>query len=88
MIKLDLKDNDKVSLANEYGSINVPIALTEDIMPKVICYPHGWGHKNPKLSFANQHPGENINYLTDSSKLDKLSGQPVMNGYKVILKKI
>ena len=52
-------------------------------MPGVVCYPHGWGHKNSKLSYANMHPGENINVLTDSHKLEKLSGMPLMNGYKV-----
>jgi len=86
--RLNLNNNDNVVIENRLGCVQVPIQITEDIMPGVICYPHGWGHKNPKLSFANQHPGENINVLTDSHKLDKLSGQPVMNGYSVFLKKI
>ena len=83
-----LKNDDIIILENNLGSIKVPVEITENIMPGVLCYPHGWGHKNPKLSFANQHPGVNVNVLTDSHKLDKLSGQPVMNGYKVQLKKL
>jgi anaerobic selenocysteine-containing dehydrogenase len=84
---LNLKNDDNIIIENKLGSVTVPIEITERIMSGVICYPHGWGHKNPKLSFANQHPGENINVLTDSHKLDKLSGQPVMNGYNVRIRK-
>ncbi|MHA1343882.1 MAG: molybdopterin-containing oxidoreductase family protein, partial [Promethearchaeota archaeon] len=85
--QLNLKNDDIVIVENNLGSINIPIQLTDDIIRNVICYPHGWGHRNPKLSFANQYPGENINILTDSRKLDRYSGQPLMNGYRVILKK-
>ena len=83
--RLNLQQDEMVILRNEIGSVELPIEITEDIIPKVLCYPHGWGHKNTYLSFANQHPGENINQLTDSYKLDKLSGMPLMNGYKVQL---
>ena len=55
-------------LQNEFGSIKIPISPTDDIMSGVVCYPHGWGHKNSYLSYANQHSGENINVLTNSSK--------------------
>jgi len=83
--RLSLNQDEVVMLQNELGSIEVPIEITDDIMPGIICYPHGWGHKNSHLSFANMHPGENINQLTNSHKLDQLSGMPQMNGYKVKL---
>ena len=83
--RLNLHQDEVVVLRNELGSVELPIEITDDILPGVVCYPHGWGHKNPYLSFANQHPGENINQLTDSHELDKLSGMPRMNGYKVQL---
>ncbi len=85
--RLNLHQDDKVILENNLGSVQVAIEVTGDIMAGVVCYPHGWGHNNPKLSFANQHPGDNINKLTDSHKLDKLSGMPVFNGYTVRLRK-
>ena len=87
-IKLNLSNDDMVMLKNELGSIKAPIQITDDILQGVICYPHGWGHKNPYLSFANQHPGANINVLTNSDELEKLTGMPLMNGYKVKLLKI
>ncbi len=86
--RLGLNSTDYVKIENDFGSITVPILITENIMPKVLFYPHGWGHKNPHLSFANQHPGANINKLTNSWALEKLSGMPLMNGYKVRLSKL
>ncbi|MBD3228956.1 MAG: hypothetical protein GF329_12275 [Candidatus Lokiarchaeota archaeon] len=85
--RLNLKNEEIVIIENRFGSIKVPIKITDDIMQGVVCYPHGWGHKNPALSFANEHPGENINLLTNSHRLEKLSGMPKLNGYKVFLKK-
>ncbi|MFX1298932.1 MAG: molybdopterin dinucleotide binding domain-containing protein, partial [Promethearchaeota archaeon] len=86
-IRLSLNEDEMVRLENNLGSMIVPIEITTDVMPGVVCYPHGWGHKNPHLSFANQHPGENINVLTNSNKLDSLCGMPQFNGYKVKLKR-
>jgi len=85
---LNINDEDKVRISNNFGYIDVPVIISEDIIKGSVFYPHGWGHKNPKLSYANQHPGENINKLTDSHKLEKLSGMPIMNGYRVKLIKI
>ena len=86
--KLNLDNDELVTLENENGSVNLPLQIIDEVLPNILCYPHGWGHKNKHLSFANQHPGENINVLTSSDKLDSLSGMPVLNGYKVILRKI
>jgi anaerobic selenocysteine-containing dehydrogenase len=86
--RLNLSDNERVLLENEQGAITLPLQITDDIMQKVLCYPHGWGHKNPQLSLANKQAGENINTLTNSIKLDRLSGMPLMNGYKIKLTKL
>jgi len=83
--RLNLHNGDIVKLENAQGSIIVPLKLTTDIMAGVVCYPHGWGHKNPFLSFANQHSGANINQLTPSKFLDPLCGMPIFNGYKVTI---
>ena len=86
--RLNLINDDIVIVRNNLGSISTPIQITDDVMPSVICYPHGWGHKNPYLSVANRNPGENVNVLTDSKKLEKIAGMPLMNGYKVEIEKI
>ncbi|MHA1279510.1 MAG: molybdopterin dinucleotide binding domain-containing protein, partial [Candidatus Helarchaeota archaeon] len=83
--RLGLKEQNYVVLESIQGKVELPIEITDNIIAGVLCYPHGWGHKNPMLSFANQHPGENINVLTNSYNLDKISGMPVFNGCKVRL---
>ncbi len=70
------------------GAIRVPVHVTDDMMPGVVYCPHGWGHRNPRLSRASQHPGENVNELTDSATLDVLSGIPRFNGTPVTLEKL
>jgi len=86
--RLHLTDDEVVRITTEFGSIAVPIRITDEVMPGVLCYPHGWGHDNPRLSFAAMHPGKNINYLTNSLDLEELTGMPRMNGYKVHLQKL
>jgi anaerobic selenocysteine-containing dehydrogenase len=85
--RLGVEEPNHVVLESAQGTVELPIEITEDIIAGVVCYPHGWGHKNPRLSFANQHPGENINVLTDSHTLDRTSGIPVFNGYKIKLRR-
>lgn len=86
--KLNISNEELVIVENPLGTLKLPIKITDEVIPNVLCYPHGWGHKNPKLSFANQHAGENINMLTNSAVLDSLSGQPLLNGYRVELRKV
>lgn len=86
--RINLQQKDIVILENDLGSIKVPIQISDDVIPGVLCYPHGWGHKAPTLSFAAQHPGDNYNFLTNSHRLDPLSGMPKMNGVRVKLKKL
>lgn len=83
--RLKITDDAWVILKNGQGSVEVPVMITADIMPGVVSYPHGWGHNNPMLSFAREHPGANINILTNSTDLDKLCGMPIFNGDKVKL---
>ncbi|MGV9199152.1 MAG: molybdopterin dinucleotide binding domain-containing protein [Promethearchaeia archaeon] len=82
---LNLRNSEKVILKNELGEIKVPMLITEKIIKNVICYPHGWGHKNLHLSFASKHAGKNINLLTNNKEMNPLYGQPLMNGYRVSL---
>ncbi|MGV9171878.1 MAG: molybdopterin dinucleotide binding domain-containing protein [Promethearchaeia archaeon] len=77
---LNLRNSEKVILKNELGEIKVPMLITEKIIKNVICYPHGWGHKNLHLSFASKHA-----LLTNNKEMNPLYGQPLMNGYRVSL---
>lgn len=84
-----ISDGDPVSVSSRVGSIRIPAALSDDIMPGVISIPHGWGHdiEGIKLAVASQHAGVNTNILTDDQFLDSLSGNAALNGVPVSLSK-
>jgi anaerobic selenocysteine-containing dehydrogenase len=67
------------------GKLEVPVEITEAILPGVVSLPHGWGHTAPgsRLSVAATQPGVNFNALLDSSLIEPLSGTAVLNGVPV-----
>jgi anaerobic selenocysteine-containing dehydrogenase len=85
--RLGLVDGATARVSSAAGSIDVPVALTDAIMPGVVCIPYGWGHGLPgtQQAVAAGHPGVNVNVLTDSSVIDPLSGNAVLNGIPVTI---
>lgn len=84
-----LEDGDMAVVSSRVGSIKIPVALSDDMMPGVISIPHGWGHQmdGVELRVAKQHAGVNTNILTDETFLDSLSGNAVLNGIPVSVNK-
>ncbi|NRA09607.1 MAG: molybdopterin-dependent oxidoreductase [Myxococcales bacterium] len=78
-------DAEEILLVSRAGRIQVVVEVTEDIMPGVVSLPHGWGHDRPgtRLGVAQAHAGVNSNVLTDSERMDPLSGNAVLNGIPV-----
>jgi len=85
-----LKDGDMAKITSAVGSIEVPIEVTDDVMPGVICLPHAWGHtrKGTRQRVANAHPGASLNDITDHNVMDELTGNAVVHGVPVNLKKV
>jgi anaerobic selenocysteine-containing dehydrogenase len=85
--RLGLTDGEPASVTSERGSIEVPVEVTDAIMPGVVSIPHGWGHDDPdaRMSIAAAHPGANSNLLADECAVDALSGNAVLNGIPVEL---
>ncbi len=85
--RLGLSDGATARLSSAAGFIDVPVALTDAIMPGVVCVPYGWGHGLPgtQQAVAAGHPGVNVNVLTDASVVDPLSGNAVLNGIPVTI---
>jgi anaerobic selenocysteine-containing dehydrogenase len=77
-----LTSGQTVSVRSNVGSIDVPIEITEEMMPGVVSIPHGWGHDRlgVRLEVAQQHTGESINDLTDGLAIDALCGTAAFNG--------
>ena len=74
-----------VRVSSRRAAIELPVELSEEIMPGVVCMPHLWGHNRPgtRQRVANATPGVSMNDLTDSSVIDELTGNAVVNGVPV-----
>jgi len=85
--RLGLVDGKTARVASAAGVIEVPVEVTDAIMPGVVSIPHGWGHcvNGTQQGVAAAHPGANSNVLADDSKTDAISGNAVLNGIPVTL---
>ena len=83
--KRGVKAGDTVSVVSVAGQIEVPVELTESIMPGVVSMPHGWGHgkSGTRMTVANGSPGVNTNILSPPTFLDEPSGNGALNGIPV-----
>jgi anaerobic selenocysteine-containing dehydrogenase len=80
-----IADGVRVRVRSRVGEIELPAEVTEDMMPGVVCIPHGWGHDRPgvDLGVATQHAGASINDLTDDARVDGLTGAAAFSGVPV-----
>jgi anaerobic selenocysteine-containing dehydrogenase len=80
--RLDLEDGGLARVTSERGTVEVPVEVTDGIMPGVVSIPHGWGHDRAgiQLEVAQQHSGTSINDLTDHLAIDTLCGTAAFNG--------
>jgi anaerobic selenocysteine-containing dehydrogenase len=71
-----------VSVRSRVGTLEVPIEISEEMMPGVVSIPHGWGHdrQGVELDVAQKHAGASINDLTDEQAIDALCGTAAFNG--------
>ena len=83
-------DGATVRLRSRVGEVEVPVEVTADVMPGVVCLPHGWGHDRPgaRMQVARAHAGVNSNRLTDELAIDALSGNAVLNGIPVTVEAV
>ncbi len=84
--RLGLVDGDTARVRSRVGEIEVPTELSDEVMPGVVCLPHGFGHREggTRLAVAREHqPGANANRLTDEEALDPWSNTSVANGIPV-----
>ena len=82
-------DEEIATVSSRVGTVSVPLEITADIMPGVVSLPHGWGHdqSHAHMEVAASHPGVNSNILADETAFDPLSGNAVLNGIPVSIKK-
>jgi anaerobic selenocysteine-containing dehydrogenase len=83
--RLHLVDGGRARIASTAGSLEVPVEVSDEMMPGVVCLPHGWGHDKSgvRLSVASRHPGVCNNVLAPGEMVDVPSGNAIVNGIPV-----
>ena len=83
--RLGVGTGQPVRVRSRVGEIELPADVSAEIMPGVVCMPHGYGHNRPgtRMDVAQQHAGVSINDLTDEAFSDTLTGNAALNGVPV-----
>lgn len=81
-LRHDVADGGQVEVSTIEGSIVVVAEVSDEMMPGVVCLPHGWGHgiDGTRLAVANAHPGVNSNLLSPPALVDVPSNTQAVNG--------
>jgi len=85
-----LTSGQSVRVRSRAGTIEIPIEISDEIMPGTVSIPHGWGHNRSgiQLTVAEQHSGQSINDLTDDLFIDSLCGTAAFSGTPVTVEAI
>ena len=52
--RLGLVDGGQARVSSEAGSIEVPVEVTDAVMPGVLSIPHGWGHDGEGVELSRR----------------------------------
>ncbi|HEV2310975.1 MAG TPA: molybdopterin dinucleotide binding domain-containing protein, partial [Acidimicrobiia bacterium] len=80
-----VQDGALARVSSEAGAVDVPVEVSDEMMPGVVSLPHGWGHtkEGTRLAVARDHPGVNNNLLAPGKLVDERSGNAIVNGIPV-----
>lgn len=82
--QLGIASGQIVQVASATGSVEIEAEVSDEMMPGVVSIPQGWGsRKETNMTIAAQHPGVSINDITDSSRVDLLTGNAAFSGVPV-----
>ncbi len=82
-----LESGDAAIIRGDGGEIELPVEVTDDLMPGVVSVPHGWGHGRPgtRQPVASAQPGVSYNDVLDGTVWDPISGVSALNGLPISL---
>jgi anaerobic selenocysteine-containing dehydrogenase len=85
-----LRAEELVEVESRVGKIEVRIEIDDAIMPGVVSLPHGYGHQRDgvRLGVAQALEGASANDLTDESVVDQVSGNAVLSGVPVDIRRV
>jgi anaerobic selenocysteine-containing dehydrogenase len=81
----NISEGKLVRVRSMSGEILVDVKASEELMPGVVCLPHGFGHQRDGLQMqhAVKVQGASYNDLTSVNSLDATSGNAALNGVHV-----
>jgi anaerobic selenocysteine-containing dehydrogenase len=81
----NLGEGSTARVTSRVGAVELPVEVTDDMMPGVVSIPHGFGHGRSGVGWmrAAANPGVSCNDLTDETLLDVVSGNAAVNGVAV-----
>ncbi|MFW6050099.1 MAG: molybdopterin-containing oxidoreductase family protein [Myxococcota bacterium] len=83
-----LHEGDVARVRTEHAAIELPVRLTDDLMPGTIALPHGWGHAGADgLQVARAAAGANVNRLVASGPdtVERFAGMTHLTGIPATL---
>lgn len=85
-----IAQGDAIVVTSAVGTVKSRAELTDGIMVGVVSLPHGYGHAVVKdtLRVAGRSDAPNLNALTDSQHLDRLSGTAALNDVSVTVTRL
>src|SRR5205085_2617360 len=80
-----VRDGKLARVTSEAGEVEVPVEVSDEMMPGVVSLPHGWGHDKDgtRMSVAREHAGVNNNVLAPGRLIDPVSNNADVNGIPV-----
>lgn len=80
-----LVDGGRAQVSTARGAIELPVEVSEAMMPGVVSVPHGWGHgrAGTRQRVASAVAGVSINDILDPAVVDELSGTAALTGQRV-----
>jgi anaerobic selenocysteine-containing dehydrogenase len=82
-----VEDGDTATLESRVHRGTVPVQISDEMRPGVVCLPHGWGHAAAArfLRTAGSRPGVSFNDWSDDAETEAIVGQSILNGVRVRL---
>jgi anaerobic selenocysteine-containing dehydrogenase len=81
---IGLKSGEMAKVTSSTGQIEIEVEVSDEIMQGVVSMPQGWGKRDKtSMRTAANRGGVSINDLTDSSRVDVLTGNAAFNGVRV-----
>lgn len=88
--RIGVSNDDVVEVESRFGKIEIPVRVTNEMMPRTIAIPQCWGHKKAGgLRHASEHPGVNSNLLAGDGpdNIERLSGMSHLSGILIDVRK-